>query len=210
VLETLHNNQSSLVRDVITLPLHIGACVTRLGLRIAGDVIGATLGATWHLVEAHAPMPRGTARDDRAPSDEVRLDIMVVAPRDVGATPSTSTQRPRATATTEAFPEPAKAQPAEPAAAEIPPTHVSEELQFVESFAEPGAEEGAGAAVHVMEPWHGYREMTANAIIERLCDASREELAAVVLYEGGHRRRRTVTAEARRRLRNAAGATSGT
>jgi hypothetical protein len=217
VLENLHNNQSSLVRDVITLPLRLGACAARLGLDITADVVGATLKATWRLVEAHAPLPHNTARNDRASSDEVRLDIMVVAPRDVDATPSTSPERAQATATTETSPEPADApppapadaQPAQAAAAEIPPAHVSEELQFVESFAEPGAEEGAGAAVHVMEPWHGYREMTANGIIERLDDASSEELAAVVLYEGGHRGRLTVIAEARRRLTKAAAATPG-
>jgi hypothetical protein len=210
VSENLHNNQSCVARDVVTLPLRIGACAARLGLHITADVVGATLKATWRLVEARAPIgPRSTATDDRAPSDEVRPDIMVVAPRDLDATPSTSTQPTPAPATTEASPEPAEAPPPEPAATDIPPAHVSEELQFVESFAELGAEEGAGAAVHVMEPWDGYREMTANAIIERLADASREELAAVVLYEGGHRRRQTVIAEARRSLSKATAATSG-
>ena len=73
----------------------------------------------------------------------------------------------------------------------------------MEAFAEPGAEEGAGAAVHVDEPWKGYGHMAASDVIVRLADASREELAAVVLYEGLHRRRRTVLAAAERQLRRA-------
>ena len=79
--------------------------------------------------------------------------------------------------------------------------HVSEGLQFVEAFAEPGAEEGAGAAVHVMPPWKGYAQMTADEVLVRLADASPEELAAVTLYEGAHRSRRTVLVGARRQLR---------
>src|SRR6185312_54012 len=86
-------------------------------------------------------------------------------------------------------------------APEIPPAHVSEGLRFVEAFAEPGAEEGAGASVHVREPWTGYSQMTADEVIVRLADASPEELAAVALYEGIHRGRKTVVAQARRQLR---------
>jgi len=89
----------------------------------------------------------------------------------------------------------------------IPPMHVSEGLQFVEAFAEPGAEDGAGAAVHVRQPWKGYAQMTANEVLVHLADASPEELAAVALYEGAHRGRKTVLAEARRQLRLA---TAGT
>ena len=51
----------------------------------------------------------------------------------------------------------------------------------MESFAEPGAEDGAGAAVHVEEPWKGYGRMTAAEVISRLVEASSEELAAVTL-----------------------------
>jgi len=42
------------------------------------------------------------------------------------------------------------------------PTHVSEEVRLVEAFAEPGAEEGAGAAVHMVEPWKGYGQTRGN------------------------------------------------
>ena len=90
-----------------------------------------------------------------------------------------------------------------PSVPESAPVHVSEGLQFVEAFAEPGAEEGAGAEVHVKEPWRGYSQMTADEVIVRLADASPEELAAVALYEGVHRRRKTVLAQARRLLQSA-------
>jgi hypothetical protein len=85
---------------------------------------------------------------------------------------------------------------------------VSEEPRFVESFAEPGAEEGVGAAVHVREPWKGYGQMTAKDVVARLTGASREELAAVELYERAHRSRRTVLAAADRGLRRATAVTA--
>jgi hypothetical protein len=85
----------------------------------------------------------------------------------------------------------------------MPPRHVSEGLQFVEAFAEPGAEEGAGATVHVREPWSGYAQMSADEVLVHLADATSEELAAVTLYEGAHRGRKTVLAGARRQLRSA-------
>jgi hypothetical protein len=76
----------------------------------------------------------------------------------------------------------------------------------VESFADPGAEEGVGATVAVDEPWAGYAHMTANDVIARLPDASPEELAAIELYEHAHRDRKTVLAAAERELRRATAA----
>jgi hypothetical protein len=89
------------------------------------------------------------------------------------------------------------------------PAHVSEEPVVVEEFAEPGAEEGAGASVTVDEPWDGYARMTARDITARLGDASLAELAAVQLYESTHKQRETVLAAAQRELRtkSAPGAT---
>jgi hypothetical protein len=71
----------------------------------------------------------------------------------------------------------------------------------VEEVAEPGAEDGAGAQVRIAEPWDGYRELRAADVIDRLAEASREELAAIELYELSSRKRRTVIAAARRQLR---------
>jgi len=102
----------------------------------------------------------------------------------------------------------------EPSVAPIPPelggeeTHVSEEPELVLESAEPGAEDGAGASVTVLEPWEGYRHMAARQVIDRLAAATTEELAAIQLYEGAHRNRRTVLEAVQRQLRSAAGSAS--
>jgi hypothetical protein len=100
--------------------------------------------------------------------------------------------------------------PAPPTAERIPPPdgepeHVSEESRLVEEFADPGAEEGAGAEVHVAEPWDGYAHMNAKQVIDRLTGASPAELGAVELYERGNRGRQTVIAAVERALRGANG-----
>jgi hypothetical protein len=92
---------------------------------------------------------------------------------------------------------PAVANGGAPPAAE--PAHVSEEPVLVAESAELGAEEGAGAEVHVDEPWPGYREMTAAQIKQRLRAASPAEAAAVSLYEASGKGRTSVLAEASRR-----------
>jgi hypothetical protein len=94
-------------------------------------------------------------------------------------------------------------EPEPPAAAE--PDHVSEEPELIQEVAEPGAEDGAGAAVTVSEPWPGYARMTAKQVIERLADATPAQLAAVQLYESIHRDRQTVRAAAERNLKSKTG-----
>jgi hypothetical protein len=74
----------------------------------------------------------------------------------------------------------------------------------VEEVAEPGAEDGAGAEIHVAEPWEGYGELTADDVIDRITGATTAVLAAVQLYEQTHRRRRTVLEAAERELRSPA------
>jgi hypothetical protein len=81
--------------------------------------------------------------------------------------------------------------------------HVSTEPELVEEFAEPGAEEGAGAQLRIVEPWAGYADMKAADIIERMAFATREELAAIELYELAGRNRKSVAAAARRALERA-------
>jgi hypothetical protein len=166
--------------DVITLPLRIGACATRRGLRVTKQTVGLVLSAT----------------ADTSPSPPV-------APRDVeaGVSPAQAPTAPPSTSAANTAEVPPTAETQAAPIPEFAPVHVSEQPEFVEAFAEPGAEEGAGAAVHVREPWKGYRQLTANEIIGRLADASTEELAGVALYEGRHRGRRTVLIAAERQLR---------
>ena len=85
------------------------------------------------------------------------------------------------------------------------PAHVSEEPVLVRESAEPGAEEGAGARITVIEPWTGYGRMNATDVIDRVRTASVAELAALRLYEARHRARRTVLAAVDRQLKLAAG-----
>ncbi|HZU60816.1 MAG TPA: hypothetical protein VE983_07600 [Solirubrobacteraceae bacterium] len=88
------------------------------------------------------------------------------------------------------------------------PTHVSEEPVLVEEFAEPGAEDGAGAELHIREPWDGYRRMNAREVTARLSGASSAVLAAVLLYESSTQGRQTVLAAVQRQMRAANGSGS--
>lgn len=98
-------------------------------------------------------------------------------------------------------------EPPEPPA-EAAPVHVSEEPALVEELAEPGAEEGAGAEVHIDEPWDGYGRMSAKEIVSRLGESSPAELAAVQLYENSQRQRQTILNAVQRELRRANGRSS--
>jgi hypothetical protein len=91
------------------------------------------------------------------------------------------------------------------APADREPVHVSEEPVLVREVAEPGAEDGAGARVTVIEPWAGYAHMTARDVIARARQAGSAELAAVRLYESRHRSRQTVLAAVDRQLKLSGG-----
>jgi hypothetical protein len=81
------------------------------------------------------------------------------------------------------------------------PVHVSEEPTVVEEFAEPGAEDGAGAEVRIDEPWDGYANMSAKEVIGRLGDATPAELVAINLYESANQARQTVLSAVERQLK---------
>jgi hypothetical protein len=84
---------------------------------------------------------------------------------------------------------------------ELIPDHVDEEVVLVAETAEDGAEDGAGAELHVEAPWDGYDELTAADIRDRLAAASPAEAAAVELYETTHKNRSSVLDAAGRALR---------
>lgn len=84
---------------------------------------------------------------------------------------------------------------------ELIPDHVDEEVVLVAELAEEGAEDGAGAELHVDEPWDAYDEMTAAEIRDRLAAADPVVAAAVNLYETTHKSRRTVIDAAERALK---------
>ncbi len=83
--------------------------------------------------------------------------------------------------------------------------HVSEEPELVREVADAGAEDGAGAAITVAEPWNGYARMGAKDVIARARAGNPAELAAVRLYESRHRSRQTVLAAVDRQLKLASG-----
>ncbi|HEX5924591.1 MAG TPA: hypothetical protein VFY45_12225 [Baekduia sp.] len=60
---------------------------------------------------------------------------------------------------------------------------------LVESF---GPADDVGATITVEEPWVGYAQQPATAIIARLRGADPATKAVVALYERGHKRRATV------------------
>jgi hypothetical protein len=163
--------------DLIIFPVRVSARVVRFALRTSVEVTSRALSLTAQAIRSAKP-------DGSTEAPE---------PTMVDRVPS---GRPAA-------PPPPPQEAAPPLRAE--PVHVSEEPTVVEEFAEPGAEEGAGAEVHISEPWPGYSRLNAADVIERIAAATAEELAAVELYEVAHRDRATVVAAVERELRAKSG-----
>jgi hypothetical protein len=67
--------------------------------------------------------------------------------------------------------------------------HVDDEVELVESF---GPADDVGATITVDEPWDGYAQQSATAIVARLRGADPATKAVVALYERGHKGRATV------------------
>jgi hypothetical protein len=194
------------VGDLIMLPVRIGVRATQLWLRAAEETISVAAGATTRLVGLAAARASGhddgTAievepRRERTPEEGLRTEPRPAAPPQTK--PEESPSSPSAAAEAERPPAPAPSPP-EPA-----PTHVSEEPTLVEELAEPGAEDGAGAEIHIAEPWEGYARMNAKEVVSRLSGADPAQLAAVQLYESSHRQRQTVLNAVQRELRSANG-----
>jgi hypothetical protein len=173
----------------MTLPLRVGVRATQLWLRAAEETVAVVAGVSRRVIGQ-------AVSSDGAPSEPIAR-----APE-----PASETMPPPSPAV--AYEQPAVEwdEPAvewdEPAAE---PVHVSEQPELVEEVAEPGAEDGAGAEVHVEQPWDGYDRMKAADVIDRLAGASTAELAAVQLYETGTKGRRTVLETVERELRISTG-----
>jgi hypothetical protein len=157
--------------QMITLPIRLGVRAASLLLRGTEEVATRTIG--------FAMRATGVARSRGDAADQ----------------PAAHKPRPG--------PPPARAEPgAEPAHAVAgeEPAHVSEESVLTAEYAEPGAEDGAGAEVHVKEPWPGYRELNAEDVIALLTDADPAELAAVQLFESVNQKRQMVLSAVERQL----------
>ena len=186
-----------MVGELVMLPVRIGVRVTRVWFRALEETVSATTNLTGRVVELIASRSPNGAGSETQPDLDVdvappeRTDEQTQPDRETGASAS-------APSTGELRSVPA---PEPPAPAPAEPDHVSEEPVLVDEFAEPGAEDGAGAEVHIDPPWDGYERMNAKQVIARLADADPTELAAIQLYEGANRRRQTVMNAAARELR---------
>lgn len=168
----------------MTLPLRVGVRAVRLSLHTAEEALRLSTGVADQAIKIfRPPAPAPAAEAERKPTADRQP-----RPAERSPSPAEPATPPRT---------------AEPAPLRDEPAHVSREAVVVEELAEPGAEEGAGAELHVDEPWPDYRQMAANDIIARLEHADAAELAAVELYEQTHRARQSVLTVAERRLRTA-------
>lgn len=191
----------ALVRGAVA-PIRIGLSASELTLEVALGIVRGVRRALQdgdgRLSDTSAPMGPRAVPVERRPA----------------AGPAASERRRPATAPAsppgrrpEAVPPPPvpPAAAAGPAVAAVPPPpgakRVDDTPVPVGEFGGKGAESAAGAQIHIDEPWKGYDGMTAAQIQKRLTRANRAAVAAVSLYEGSGRGRRSVLRAADRRLR---------
>jgi hypothetical protein len=168
--------------ELITLPLRLTGRAARLWWRTAEEAVSLSRGAAGYVIER--VRPTGPPSPPVAPAASAAPEPVAPQPAEPGPlTQPGATTRPR------------------PAVAVQEPAHVSEEPELVEELAEPGAEDGAGAELHIREPWEGYRRLSAPEVTAKLSGASAAVLAAVQLYESSTRARQTVLAAAAHQLR---------
>jgi hypothetical protein len=194
---------------IITLPFRVWLGSARLLTRAAGGVAVRAASLAGHAIGS-SPDGAPTSPATAEPGWREETIEEPISPVEVEHPHADTEPRPVHTVTAEPRPvhtvtavRPLNEQPEAPVAQE--PVHVSEEPVLVREEAEPGAEDGAGAQLTVIEPWNGYARMTARDVIARAQRASRAELAAVRLYEARHRSRQTVLAAVDRQLKLASG-----
>jgi hypothetical protein len=164
---------------LLSLYLRVGVGAARLALRLTERVVmaaGSAIGVAGRERPVTAAEPRTGPAAVEAVAPASRVRVVDQAGIDYETEPAT---------------------PLDPAS-DLAKT-IDDQPELVEEWAEPGAEDGAGAAVQVDEPWQGYDDMNANAVIKRLPEANAAELALAELYERAHKRRKTVLAAAERR-----------
>lgn len=196
-----------MVGELIMLPVRVGVRATQLWLRAAEETVSVAADATGRLVglaTGRSSRGSGAATAPRPDTEHGPQAEPAQAPGPPSGSGREDDPAARAAAAV-AAPEPASPPKPPPAPPEAEPVHVSEEPTLVEAFAEPGAEDGAGAQVHIGEPWEGYGRMGAKEIISRLGGSTSAELAAVQLYESTQRSRQTILNAVQRELRSTNG-----
>jgi hypothetical protein len=204
LIDALLGSRAIVGGSLITLPLRISLRTARAALRTTRDAADAGLGLldlVGELVERGASGGASTARP--APRAPERSDDKPVPSASNGRGPARPVEPVEAVETVEAV-EPVEpfrtvdpVDPVDPAE----PVHVDAEAEIVEEVAEPGAEDGAGAQIHVAPPFDGYDALRAADVVARLRGADIAQLGTIELYEQTHRRRRTVLEAVARELK---------
>jgi len=211
-------------QNLVMLPLRLGVSAARVSLKLTSGLIGVVArhrpGAADSPppAEARPPRPKPASDDrERTAEREATPDRQPSAPSAGSANGAVVDPRSQATEPPPPPPTPAPGPSPDlapaPAPDALPDTPLSDAAaaaetvaepdEVVAEFAEPGAEEGAGAQIEVEPPWEGYDALGAQAVVSRIGEAGPEELAVIELYERFHKNRRTVLAAAERRLREA-------
>jgi hypothetical protein len=189
LIDALLGSRAIVGGSLITLPLRISLRTARAALRTTRDAADAGLGLlelVGEVLERDAPRTGPTPRP-APPAPERFADEPV---------PAASNGRGRARPDVRVEPveavkaaEPVRTvDPVEP----LEPVHVDAEAEIVEEFAEPGAEDGAGAQITVDPPFDSYDALRAADVVARLRGADAALLGTIALYEQTHRKRRTV------------------
>jgi hypothetical protein len=210
LIDALLGSRRIVGSSLITLPLRISLRTVRAALRTTRDAADAGLGLlelVGELVERGASGRAPTARP--APPAPERPDGEPVPAASNGRGPARPVVPVEPAEAVEAVGpvEPVRpvdsVEPVRPVDPVDPaePVHVDAEAEIVEEVADPGAEDGAGAQVHVAPPLHGYDALRAADVVARLRGADIAQLGAIELYEQTHRRRRTVLEAVARELK---------
>jgi hypothetical protein len=207
LIDALLGSRRIVNSSLITLPLRISLRTARAALRTTRDAADAGLGLlelVGELVERGASGRAPTARP--APPAPERPDGEPVPAASNGRGPARPVVPVEAVEAVEAVEPVHPVEPVEPVRPVDPvdpaePVHVDAEAEIVEEVAEPGAEDGAGAQIHVAPPFHGYDALRAADVVARLRGADIAQLGTIELYEQTHRRRRTVLDAVARELK---------
>lgn len=190
--------------SLLTLPVRVGLRGAQASLQLTAAVTDRALAVVGSLAGAVRSSDRQRFDIDGEPLGGVPDPTPAPAPP--GPAPAPPPPPPAPTPPPPG-PEPAPGPPPAPPGPPDPPPppHISTESDLVESVAEAGAEDGAGAQIHTDAPWDGYDALRAADVVDRIAGAQVAELAAVQLYERAGRRRQTVLDAVERELRRAPG-----
>jgi hypothetical protein len=191
-----------MISKVVSVSFRLGLSATRTTLSLSTKLAGVAAGAAFDAVRSqftsHEPTSASsTSGPSAAPARPATPEARSAAP----ATPDSPEPTPDRTLVVEEEVVAPEDQP------DTPLTHddavaktVDDEDEVVAEFAESGAEDGAGAQLHMEEPWEGYDGQSAETVTAQIADADAAQLAVLELYEGFNQGRKTVLEAAAQRL----------